>query len=83
MTGVAAKWAVRRYQPAYDDGFSLGALPLVAKGKEQIFDEWRDVVAAADTIIGDNTLQMGVAPSDPLVIKHGDDVVLIYVKLEI
>lgn len=85
MTGVAAKWAVRRYQPSeYTSMGEGGAKALSPRGfREQVFDSWRDVCVAADTIIGENCLQMGVQPSDPVVIQHGEDVVLIYMKLDL
>lgn len=84
MSGIAAKWAIRRYSPGVWTSLGEGgAIPLSPKGKEQIYDDWRAVVEAADVIVGDNDLKMGVQPSDPVVIKHGDDVVLIYIKLEV
>jgi hypothetical protein len=85
MTAIGLKWAVRRYSPTpYTALGEDGAKPLTPQGhREQIFDTWRDVCIAADTILGSNALQMGVQPSDPLVIQHGEDVVLIYTKLEI
>ncbi len=82
MTGIGAKWAVRRYQPSLGSEHKAGTSPLTGQGQEQIFDDWKDVVKALDAIIGDNNLQMGVLPTDPVVFQHGDDVVLIYMKLE-
>lgn len=84
MTGKnMVKWAIRRYQPSiYGTIGDDGAVPLAPVGKEQVFDEWCDVVVAADTIVGENNLQMGVLPTDPVVLKHGDDVILIVMKLD-
>lgn len=49
MTGKnMVKWAIRRYQPSiYGTIGDDGAVPLAPVGKEQVFDEWRDVVVAA------------------------------------
>jgi hypothetical protein len=84
VIGLTTKWAVRRYQPAgyrlVDEG---GAQPLMPCGfKEESFDSWRDVCTAADTILGENCLQQELRPSDPVVIQDGEDVVLIYMKLD-
>lgn len=76
---LGAKWVIRRYQPSL---FSA-AQSLSPKGlSETTYDEWRDVCIAADTILGDNCLQMGVVPDVPVVFTQGDDVILIYMKLE-
>jgi hypothetical protein len=85
MSAIGAKWAVRRYQPAeFYTATEHGAKPLTPQGhKEALFDSWRDVCVAMDTIIGANCLQMGVRPTDPVVIQHGEDVILIYMKLEV
>lgn len=77
MSGVAVKWAVRRYQPA------RGVSDLQPKGhKAQTYAEWRDVCIAADTILGDHGLKMGIEPDVPVVIQQGEDIVLIYIELE-
>lgn len=85
MSAVGCKWAVRRYSPsiysAMEDGVASSLSP--SGRHEQVFDDWRDVCLAADTILGDHDLKMGIIPTDPVVIKHGEDVVLIYMKLEI
>lgn len=85
MTGIGAKWAVRRYLPsAYSAMEDHAASTMLSPTNryEQTFDEWRDVCRAADTILGNHDLKMGLAPTDPVVIQHGEDVVLIYRKLE-
>lgn len=83
MSGIGAKWAVRRYSPsAYSAMEDHAASTLSPSGRhEQTFDEWKDVCLAADTILGDHDLKMGLAPTDPVVIQHGEDVVVIYMKL--
>jgi hypothetical protein len=81
---MTAKWAIRRYSPSPYAAAEVGTPSLSPSGcHEQTFDEWRDVCLAADTILGDHDLQMGFVPTDPVVIQHGEDVVLIYIKLVI
>lgn len=84
MIGVA--WSVRRYQPAppYEQFGVDGAVETLRPGvTEQTFDSWPEVCEAMRTIIGVTDLKVDMQPSDPVVIKHGDDVVLIYMKLEL
>lgn len=82
MTDFVNKWAVRRYSPPVlgflqkDDAASL-----YPQGKEQLFDTWKDVVRAADTILGRHSLDTTRCPTDPVIIKHGEDVILIHLKL--
>lgn len=78
------KWVIRRYQPSLFSAMGEdGAQSLSPKGlSETTYDEWRDVCIAADTILGDNCLQMGIVPDVPVVFRQGDDVILIYMKLE-
>lgn len=80
----AVKWVVRRYQPArYSAMQSSGAQSLAPKGhSEQTYAEWRDVCIVADTILGDNCLEMGCPADVPVVFQQGEDVVLIYMKLD-
>jgi hypothetical protein len=85
MTGESmVKWAVRRYQPPeFRTIEEDGAQPLKPQGhSEAIYDDWRDVCIAMDTVLGAHSLQYGVVPTDPVVIKHGEYVVLIYMKLD-
>jgi hypothetical protein len=84
VSGIGVKWAIRRYSPSAYSALEEGTPSLSPSGRhEQTFDEWRDVCLAADTILGDHDLKMGCVPTDPVVIQHGEDVVLIYMKLVI
>lgn len=85
MTGIATQWVVRRYQPPrYTSMGEDGVSSLTPTGlSEQTYETWWDVCLAADTILGDNCLQMGVAPTVPVVFQQGEDVILIYMKLVI
>lgn len=84
MTGIAVKWAVRRYSPSPYFTADSAHPPLTPAGRhEQTFDTWRDVCLAADTILGDHDLKIGLQPTDPVVFRQGEDVVLIYMKLEL
>jgi hypothetical protein len=82
---IGVKWAVRRYSPTpYFTDESTNNPPMTPGGRhEQTFASWRDVCLAADTILGDHNLKMNMAPTDPVVFRQGEDVVLIYMKLEL
>lgn len=81
---IGVKWAVRRYSPSpyLTDSATVPALSPAGR-HEQTFDSWRDVCLAADTILGDHELKIGIQPTDPVVVQQGEDVVLIYMKLEL
>lgn len=81
MSAVRAKWVVRRYEShVYQSIGDSGVMPMRPIAA-LTFDAWVDVCYAADTIIGKNTLKIGVEPSVPVVIKQGEHVIVIYMEL--
>jgi hypothetical protein len=79
MSGINAVWTVRRFSP--DPYESEGR--LTSYGEPQTFYTWSKVCEALDTIFGRHGLATHEQPADPVVIKQGDDIVLVYMQLEV